>query len=121
MKQKLDLADVAREPFILYPPQGTAHAAHTLQSFASAGTSPRIVQTVEAMHTALGLVAAGIGVTLAPSSIENTHRESIEYRRLTDPVPVLELTMGHCSDDTSTTLPHFIEIVRSIKGNWTLD
>jgi DNA-binding transcriptional LysR family regulator len=111
-KAELGLFELAKEPFILFPHQPSAHARHTLQCFANAGCSPNIVQTVGTMHTALGLVAAGVGVTVVPSSMENVARESIEFRELTEPVPWLEMVMGYRSDDHSSLLQHF----RSVAG-----
>jgi DNA-binding transcriptional LysR family regulator len=114
-KKTIGLKDLSRQPFILFPQQPSAHASHTLRAFAGAGVEPQIVQTVGSMHTALGLVAAGIGVTLVPSSMEKTHREGVEFRAIAPKVPALELMMGYRADDTSTVLPHFIDIVRNIR------
>lgn len=75
---------------------------------------PHIVQTVEEMHTALGLVAAGIGVALIPSSMKKTHREGVEIRNLVNPSPVLELMMGYRKDETSPVVSRFIETVYSL-------
>lgn len=113
-KKTLKLSDIANEPFILFPHQPSAHADYTLQVFANAGLMPQIVQTVGKMHTALGLVAAGIGVTLVPSSIQKTRREGIAYVNLEKPEPILELQMGYREDETSPVLARFIEEVRSI-------
>ena len=113
-KKSLKLSDLASEPFILFPHQPSAHADNTMQVFANAGLTPQIVQTVEEMHTALGLVGAGIGVTLVPSSMKKTQREGIEIRNLANPAPVLELMMGYRKDNNSPILSRFIETVHSI-------
>jgi DNA-binding transcriptional LysR family regulator len=82
--------------------------------FSNAGLSPQIVQTVEEMHTALGLVAAGIGLSLVPASIQKTLREGIIYLDLVSPMPVLELKMGYRENETSPVLSQFIETVYSM-------
>ena len=83
-------------------------------NFAEAGLTPQIVQTVEEMHTALGLVAAGIGVTLVPSSMQKTHREGVVYLNLSKNTPILELKMGYREDETSPILSRFIKTVYSM-------
>ncbi len=92
-KKSLKLSDLANEPFILFPHKPSAHADNTVQIFANAGLAPRIVQTVEEMHTALGLVAAGIGVTLVPSSMQKAKREGVVYLDLANTETKLEMKM----------------------------
>lgn len=113
-KKSLKLSDLVNEPFILQPPPPSPHAANTMQIFTTAGITPQIVQTVEETHTALGLVAAGIGITLIPSSVKKLRISGIEYRNLINPTPVLETKMGYRADETSPALASFIETVHSI-------
>ena len=113
-KRSLKLSDLANEPFILQPRPPSPHTDNTIQIFANAGFTPQIVQTVEEIHTALGLVAAGIGITLLPSSIQNMQNRGIEYRNLIKPTPVLEMKMGYREDESSPALARFIETVHSI-------
>ena len=113
-KKSLKLSDLANEPFILFPHPPSAHAENTIQIFTNENLSPQIVQTVEEMHTALGLVAAGIGLTLVPSSMQNTQRKAIAYLNLAKPEIVLELKMGYREDETSPVLKKFIKTVLSV-------
>ena len=117
----LRLADLANEPFILQPHPPSPHTDNTLQIFANAGFTPQIVQTVEEVHTALGLVAAGIGITLLPSSIQNVQMRGIAFRKLKNPTPILEMKMGYRADETSPALASFIETVHSINLMATSD
>jgi DNA-binding transcriptional LysR family regulator len=113
-KKSLKLSDLSDQPFILFPHQPSAHAENTIQVFLNAGLSPQIVQTVEGMHTALGLVAAGIGLSLVPASMQKTLREGIVYLNLVSPTPVLEMKMGYREDESSPVLARFIETVYSM-------
>jgi len=113
-KKSLKLSDLANEPFILQPPLPSPHANNTMQIFANAGITPQIVQAVEETHTALGLVAAGIGITLLPSSWQKLQIRGVEYRNLINPTPVLEMKMGYRADETSPALARFIEMVHSL-------
>ena len=120
-KKSLKLSDLANEPFILQPPLPSPHAKNTMQIFANAGITPQIVQAVEETHTALGLVAAGIGITLLLSSWQKLQIRGIEYRNLINPTPILETKMGYRADETSRALASFIETVHSINLSLTSD
>src|SRR5215203_300269 len=113
-KRSLKISDLADQPFILFPHPPSAHAENTIQVLLNGGLSPQIAQTVEEMHTALGLVAAGIGITLVPSAVKKTKREGVTYLNLAKPTPVLEMKMGYREDETSAVLSRFIETVYSM-------
>ena len=53
-----------------------------LHLFAQYGTSPFMTTTVSDLQVALGLVAAGEGITLVPASLKTIRTEQISYRRL---------------------------------------
>lgn len=76
------LTDVAREPFVL-PEQHDLPGLHAeiTALFADAGVAPRIAQQgVWMMQTVLGLVAAGIGLAVVPSSAAALRREGVTLR-----------------------------------------
>ena len=65
------------------------HQASTVQVtepllylFAQYGISPFMTTTVSDLQVALGLVAAGEGITLVPASLKTVRTEQIVYRRL---------------------------------------
>ncbi|WP_289048045.1 LysR family transcriptional regulator [uncultured Psychrobacter sp.] len=53
-----------------------------LHLFAQYGISPFMTTTVSDLQVALGLVAAGEGITLVPASLKTVRTEQIVYRRL---------------------------------------
>ena len=53
-----------------------------LHLFAQYGISPFITTTVSDLQVALGLVAAGEGITLVPASLQTVRTEQISYQRL---------------------------------------
>lgn len=67
----LKLADMARERFVLFPrPLGPGLFDSIIVACRKAGFSPEIDQIGDSMLTILGLVAAGQGVSLVPSSLK---------------------------------------------------
>ncbi len=87
------LADVADEPFVLLERHDVPglHAAITAL-FADAGITPRVAQRgVWLIQTVLGLVAAGTGLAVVPSSASALRRRGVTLRPLKDPTPRLTL------------------------------
>lgn len=112
---RLPLSQLAGEPFLLFPPHPKPSYADFLTALcARAGFRPVVVQVTAEMHTAISLVAAGIGVTLVPASVQNVHRPGVVYRPLTDPEPMTELTVACRRNDDSPTLRAFLAIVREV-------
>ncbi|MBE0959115.1 LysR family transcriptional regulator, partial [Escherichia coli] len=48
-----------------------------LALFATHGLSLRVTQWANEMQTAIGLVAAGLGATLVPASVQLQHRDDV--------------------------------------------
>ena len=53
-----------------------------LHLFAQYGISPFMTTTVSDLQVALGLVAAGEGITLVPASLQTVRTEQISYQHL---------------------------------------
>lgn len=83
--QPVTLEQLGTEEFVLYPAQPRpSYADHILGLFAHHGMSLKVSQWANELQTAIGLVAAGVGVTLVPASVQQQHRTDIEYVRLLD-------------------------------------
>ncbi len=72
---------LARHPLILYPARPRpSYADHVLSLFRAQGLqSPVSCRKLNELQTALGLVAAGIGITLVPASVQRLHRDDVRY------------------------------------------
>jgi DNA-binding transcriptional LysR family regulator len=68
------------------------------------GLQPRVVQEANELQTALGLVAAGLGITLVPSSVQRLHRDDVRYVPINAPGFVSPVIMSYRSGDTSPYL-----------------
>jgi DNA-binding transcriptional LysR family regulator len=107
------LTDVADEPFVLPERHDVPglHAAITAL-FADAGVTPRIAQRgVWLIQTVLGLVAAGIGLAVVPSSAVTLGRKGIALRRLSDGTQRLDLAAIWRPDSTSTPLKGLVRVM----------
>ena len=70
-----------RAPFVLFP-RAQAPGFHDLLigSVAATGAPPHVVQYAPEMLTIIGLVAAGIGLSLVPSSVARLALDGVTYR-----------------------------------------
>jgi len=66
------------------------------------------------MHTIVSLVAAGIGVSLVPATLENLSRRGLVYKKLSGATPKLDLAVAWRRDDRSPLLASFLRVVREM-------
>jgi DNA-binding transcriptional LysR family regulator len=108
------LADVAEEPFVLPERHDVPglHAAITAL-FADAGITPRIAQRgVWLIQTVLGLVAAGTGLAMVPSSAATLRRRGVTLRPLNEKRHHLDVAAIWREDNAgSSPLKGFLSIV----------
>ncbi len=65
------------------------------------------------MTTALGLVAAGEGVTVVPTSMQGVHPQAVEYRPLRGTRSLdAPLTLAFRESEFSGALRSFVELAR---------
>lgn len=111
----LTAADVAAAPFILYPGRPRpSYADHVAGLFRAAGHALDVVHEANELQTALGLVAAGIGLTLVPASAQRLHRADVAYVALDAPGFVSPVILSHRRDDRSAFLAQTIEIAMAL-------
>lgn len=94
-RKQLPLALLAQEPLLLYPARPRpSYADHVLQLFKGRGLTPRVAMEANELQTALGLVAAGVGIALVPASVRHLHRSEVHYRPLADGAAVSPVIMN---------------------------
>ena len=119
-QERIDLPELAAEPFILFPRQPESnYADYIIRLCAAAGFTPRIVQKTGEMQTAVSLVDAGIGVAIVPASVQNLRREGVVYRPFAEPAPTIALSMCYRQHDPSPILPHFLAIARETARDYS--
>ncbi|WEK58565.1 MAG: LysR family transcriptional regulator [Candidatus Brevundimonas phytovorans] len=111
---EIALGDLARHAFVLYPrfPR-PSFADIILKHCAESGFSPIIAHETMDVQTALGLVAAGAGVSLVPASVQDAQRLGVAYRPLRAPVPTTRLSLSYRRDNRSATLARFRSQVKA--------
>ncbi len=84
-KRAVSLDTLAGEPFIFVRrPGAPGMYADFIRACEAQGFTPRVVDEVPRMVTAINLVAAGGGVTLVPASMQRYRQESVRYCHIAD-------------------------------------
>ena len=80
-----------------------------------AGFEPTIVAEVEHILTSVNLIAAGVGVSLVPASIQRIFHEGVAFRPALDAQSlVAPLTLVHRRGETRPVVKDFIELSRKV-------
>jgi LysR family transcriptional regulator, benzoate and cis,cis-muconate-responsive activator of ben and cat genes len=78
-RDRISVRDLEREPFVSYSERlAPAFFQHWTGLCRKAGFTPRILQEVAEMETALALVSAGVGVAILPEGVARRHRRAIK-------------------------------------------
>lgn len=86
----ISIKDLAQEQFILVRRHGAPGMySNLVAACENAGFTPRIALEIERMLTNISLVAAGVGVSVVPASMNGFHRDSVVYCRVKDARPAL--------------------------------
>jgi DNA-binding transcriptional LysR family regulator len=112
--RRIALSELAGEPFVFFPRHRSVLAYDQfIASCRAAGFSPAIVQEASGI-SALGLVAAGLGVTVVAASYQALSLDGVRF------VPIighqLTLQVAWAAANTNTALPGFLETARQVAG-----
>lgn len=111
----VSLQQLAGEPFVLYPANPRpSYADHVLALFANRGLAVRIGQWANELQTAIGLVAAGLGVALVPASVRQQHRADIDYADVLEPEAVSPIILSRRAQDGSAHVQRCLELIQRV-------
>lgn len=110
------VSDLRDEDFILYRSDfGAGFNEHLTRLCARAGYVPRVVQEVTGPFTLLGLVSAGLGITIVTPTLGALHPDNMIFRPLVDAEALSRLWMIRRSGVSKAAM-HFIELVLAARN-----
>ena len=113
--QPITLERLSKERFVLYPANPRpSYADHVLALFANHGMGIQVSQWANELQTALGLVAAGLGITLVPASVQQQHRADLLYAQLEDSEAVSPIILSRRASDISPITQRCLAIISTI-------
>ncbi|MFU3616934.1 LysR substrate-binding domain-containing protein [Pseudomonas paraeruginosa] len=108
----LAIAALAEEPFVFFPRSyGTGLYDQVIALTRQAGFSPRIAQEASEAMTIIGLVSAGLGVSILPASFRRTRVDGVVYRTLGDPEATTAVWLVRRQNEGSPLALSFIDLV----------
>jgi len=110
----LPLKALAGETFLVYRrPNAPGLYDAIIAACQAAGFGPRIGQEAPRIVSTLNLVAAGLGISLVPASLERMQMDGVVYRRLRGAAqPTAPLRLALRRGDPSATVRRFLTLVR---------
>jgi len=114
-QQRIPLRALAGESSILMPRAlSPGYYDQIVSVCRNAGFSLHMVHQADNIYTALALVAAGLGVSLFPASMQDGKRRDIVFRELRPALPQVECAAVHDPNNRSAVLASFLKVVRSV-------
>ncbi|HET8648107.1 MAG TPA: LysR family substrate-binding domain-containing protein, partial [Vicinamibacteria bacterium] len=112
-RERVAISDLGAELFIL-PPRTAVPILHdlVLKLCRDAGFVPNVAHEIDHPSMVLGLVGAGIGVSLVPASARRLRPRGVVLKRLRPSPRVLQTALAWRRDPASPLVSSFVEAVR---------
>jgi DNA-binding transcriptional LysR family regulator len=116
-ERRVSLVRLLDETVILYPAAPRPSFADQIQhQFTIRGFELTRVLETNGLQTAIGLVAAGMGVTIVPESVQRLRRDDVLYRPLSDKGLTSPLIMTIRAGDASARVSEFRKMIVTSMG-----
>lgn len=110
----LPMRSLAEEFFIMFPRHLGPGLYDQIVSLCQQGNfSPKITQEAIQMQTIIGLVSAGMGIAIVPSSLKNLQRFGVVYRPVQEKTPLIETTLIWQQEDITPVIREFLQVVKN--------
>ena len=121
-QELIDVRELAGAPLILPTRHNTPGLFSRIQAMIDeVGIDPVVVQReIWMMQTIIGLVAAGIGVAIIPSSAALLERDGVVFRPLQQEIEPLEMVVAWPKGSVSPTAQAFLDLVHTETGEIVL-
>lgn len=111
----LTVEHILSETLILYPARPRpSYADHVLDIFQRKGAAPERVKEVNELQTAVGLVAAGVGIAIVPESVQGLFRDEVVYVPIVEPGFSSPIMLSWRKNDRSEFLQATLALARGV-------
>ncbi len=110
----LTMEALADQRFIMIP-RDIAPVAYDsiMEACKDAGFSPQIIQEAPQLATAVNLVAAGLGISIVPASLQHIHPHDIAYRPVKDVVLSASICLASRRGEPAVPVRNFVKMTRN--------
>lgn len=114
-RSSVTLSELSKELFVLFPQQVAPGLYRQLMDlFQRAGFAPRIAQEAQEWLTIVGLVDAGLGLSIVPASFRRLRWGDVHYVDLAGPELATTVSIFGPAQAQRPTAQQFIEVTRAI-------
>ncbi|GGF32949.1 LysR family transcriptional regulator [Aliidongia dinghuensis] len=118
-RDSVAIAELADEPFVLYGGRTARQVIggdFILSQLRAGGIEPKIAVESQYVESALGLVAAGMGVALTAAGFRHVPRFGVRFVPVAAPAPSIPMRVVCRGEERSPTVLAFLKIVRDVAG-----
>ena len=117
-KQSIAVRDLQGQPLVMYPESaGTGIHPQIFRLCREAGFKPTIAMEAGEASTIIGLIAAGCGISVLPSSFNIIQMGGVCYRPLADAEATTELLLAKRKDEISPLVAAFVTVAEEAAGH----
>ncbi|MBW4562637.1 MAG: LysR family transcriptional regulator [Mojavia pulchra JT2-VF2] len=114
-QERISVRSLADESFIMFPRHLGPGLYDQIVSLCQLGNfSPKVAQEAIQMQTIIGLVSAGIGIAIVPSSLQNFQRSGVVYCLVQEKTPLVETSVVWQQENITPVIREFLQVVRNI-------
>lgn len=115
LERPLKLKELVEETLIVYPRSPRpSFADQVLAAFSDRALHPENVMEVRELQIAIGMVAAGQGVSVVPDSLQGMKRTDVQYRTLDDQHAVSPILFSIRLMDRSEELRRMLKVIYDV-------
>jgi DNA-binding transcriptional LysR family regulator len=112
----LSVADLASEPMVLYASSiGSGLYQKIVDLCRDSGFAPNVAQAANATPTMMGLVAAGMGISILPESLKRLSLDGLKFVPLREPKAQTAVWLAKRWDDRSSLVRHLFQQTSRLK------
>ncbi len=116
-KKRASVADLKDEPFVLFPSEiAPGLYFQVMRLCGDAGFSPRVVEVSRELYTTVSLVAAGVGVSILPASVERLGWPNVRYLAVPARHGTTRVAAAWRRDRKSPAIEAFLAVARGRMG-----
>ncbi|GAB2871444.1 LysR family transcriptional regulator [Pseudoduganella ginsengisoli] len=113
-RRTIHVSDLQGMPFVMYPKEaGTGIYHQIFRLCRAAGFVPQIAMEAGEASTIIGLVAAGLGVSVLPQPFDRIRMKGVAYRPLADSAATTSLLLAQRKDDASPLVAAFVALAKA--------
>jgi DNA-binding transcriptional LysR family regulator len=109
----ISLKTLAGEPLIQYARSQKRYTHDQIEAMCHrAGFSPRVVQEAASEQAVIGLVAAGLGISVVPASLTSLRTPEVVYRPLVEPSVNVEYSLVWRQSEPAIAVQRLVQVAR---------